>query len=198
MHPRYGALAGLQNPAFLDNALFEQSFLRELEPWRPQVGVIILEFGAFRERAFARPADFIKALDPFLSRLPAGWQFAVEIRNADFLTPAYFDFLRAHHVTHVFNAWARMPEIADQMALPGSQTTDLIVARALLRRGWPYEDAVRIFSPYDQVREVNHPVRAALKELVHVARVNGRPAFIYVNNRLEGNSPGTIVVVTEE
>jgi len=74
----------------------------------------------------------------------------------------------------------------------------LIVARALLRRGRPYEDAVRMFSPYDQVRDVNEPVRKGLKELIHTARVNGRPAFIYVNNRLEGNSPGTIVVVTDE
>jgi hypothetical protein len=30
-----------------------------------------------------------------------------------------------------------------------------------------------------------------------IARVDGRPAFIFVNNRLEGNAPGTIVSITD-
>ena len=198
VHPRYGALAGLENPTFLDAVLFEAAFLRTLSPYQQQVGVLIFEFGTFRERTFGSAGDFVRALDPFLARLPDGWRYAVEIRNAEFLTPRYFDCLRAHGVTHVFNAWARMPEIGEQMAMPGSRTADMVVARALLRRGRPYEDAVRKFSPYSEIQEVNEPVRKALREMVIEAQVEGRPAFIYVNNRLEGNSPGTIVVVTEE
>jgi hypothetical protein len=83
------------------------------------------------------------------------------------------------------------------MAIPGSRTSDLIVARALLRRGRPYEEAVRLFSPYDRVQEVNEPVRGALRELIDIALVDGQPALIFVNNRLEGNSPGTVVAITE-
>jgi uncharacterized protein YecE (DUF72 family) len=192
VHPRYGALAGLENPAFLDSVLLDQSFVRVLEPWRKQVGVLIFEFGTMRQRSFD-----IKMLDAFLSRLPTGWMYALEIRNAEFLTPEYFACLRAHGVTHVYNAWSRMPEIADQIAIPDSQTTELIVARALLRRGRPYEEAVRQFSPYDRIQEINEPVRRGLRELIEIARVDGRPAFIYVNNRLEGNSPGTVVAITE-
>ncbi len=83
------------------------------------------------------------------------------------------------------------------MAIPESRTADAIVARALLKRGRPYEEAVRIFSPYDRVQEVNEPVRRGLRELIDIAIVDGRPAFIFVNNRLEGNSPGTIVAITD-
>jgi uncharacterized protein YecE (DUF72 family) len=197
VQPRYGALAGLENPTFLDGGLLDQAFLRALEPYRQQVGILIFEFGTMRHRAFETAAEFIKVLDAFLSRLPAGWNYAVEIRNADFLSAEYFACLRAHNVTHVYNAWTRMPEIADQVAIPDSLTTDLIVARALLRRGRPYEEAVRQFSPYDRIQEVNEPVRRGLRELLDIARVDGRPAFIYVNNRLEGNSPGTVVSITE-
>ncbi len=196
VQPRYGALAGLQNHTFLDAGLFNQAFLGVLEPWREQVGVIVFEFGTFRQRDFAGPADFVRALDPFLSGLAAGWRFGVEIRNADYLVPRYFDCLRAHDVAHVYNAWTRMPEIADQMAIQGSRTSDLIVARALLRRNRPYEEAVRMFEPYTKVQDVNEPVRKALRELVHVALVDGNPAFLFVNNRLEGNSPGTMVAIT--
>jgi uncharacterized protein YecE (DUF72 family) len=197
VQPRYRALAGLANPTFLDAGLFDQSFLRVLEPWRAQVGVLIFEFGTFRQRSFADAREFVQALDPFLERLPATFRYAVEIRNADFLQPVYFDCLRAHGVSHVFNAWTRMPEIGEQFAMEGSRTSDLIVARALLKRGRPYEEAVRTFQPYTHVQEVNEPVRKALRELVDVAIVDGNPAFIFVNNRLEGNSPGTIVAITD-
>jgi uncharacterized protein YecE (DUF72 family) len=194
VHPRYGALAGRENPTFLDAALFEQAFLRALEPYRKQTGVLIFEFGTLKDRDLS---DFVQALAGFLARLPAGWMYAVEVRNAEFLKPDYFACLRAHNVTHVYNAWTRMPEIADQIAIPDSQTSELLVARALLRRGRPYEDAVRQFAPYDRVQEVNDPVRAGLRELIDIARVDGRPAFLFVNNRLEGNSPGTIVSITD-
>ncbi len=118
VHPRYGALAGLENPTFLDAGLFEQAFLRVLEPYREQVGVLIFEFGTFRQKSFANAEEFAEALEPFLERLPAGWRYAVEIRNAEFLRPEYFDCLRAHNVAHVYNAWTRMPEIAEQLAIP--------------------------------------------------------------------------------
>jgi uncharacterized protein YecE (DUF72 family) len=194
VHPRYGALAGRENPTFLDAGLLEMSFLRALEPYRAQTGVLIFEFGTQRTMELA---EFVRALDGFLERLPAGWRYAVEIRNAEFLRPDYFACLRAHGVTHVYNAWARMPDIGEQMRMPGSRTAETLVARALLRKGRPYEEAVREFAPYERVQDVNEPVRGALRELIDVALVEGRPAFLFVNNRLEGNSPGTIVAITE-
>lgn len=197
VHPRYGALAGLANPTFLDSGLFEQAFLRALEPYREQVGVLIFEFGTFARGSFESASDFVRVLDPFLDALPAGWRYAVEIRNADFLQPRYFDCLRAHDVTHVFNSWTRMPAIPEQLAIRESQTTDLLVARALLRSGRAYEDAVKMFSPYTHVQEVNESARHGLREIVDIAIVDGRPAFVFVNNRLEGNSPGTIVAITD-
>jgi len=197
VHPRYGALAGLENPTFLDADLFEQAFLKVIEPWRRQVGVLIFEFGTFRQKSFETVGQFAARLDAFLDRLPADWRYAVEVRNAEFLAPLYFDCLRAHNVTHVYNAWTRMPEIAEQLVIPGSRTSDMIVTRALLRRGRPYEDAVQMFSPYDRVQDVNEPVRRGLRELIDVALVDGHPAFVFVNNRLEGNSPGTIIAITE-
>jgi hypothetical protein len=197
VHPRYGALAGLANPTFLDSGLLEQAFLRALEPYRRQVGVLIFEFGTFASKLFATAADFVEVLDPFLASLPAGWRYAVEIRNAESLDPRFFDCLRAHNVAQVYNAWTRMPGIREQLAIPQSRTADIIVARALLSRGRPYEDAVRMFSPYAQVQEVNEEARTGLREIVDVAMVDGMPAFIVANNRLEGNSPATIVAITD-
>jgi hypothetical protein len=55
VHPRYGALAGLENPTFLDAALLEEAFLHPLEPYRKQAGVLIFEFGALRHGRLGTP-----------------------------------------------------------------------------------------------------------------------------------------------
>ena len=197
VHPRYGALAGLENPAFLDYALLDQSFLKPLTPWKDRVGVLIFEFGTSHQKTPKDAARFIEKLDRFLDRLPGGWRYAVEIRTSEFLCDSYFDCLRAHDVTHVYNAWARMPEIGEQLLMAKSRTSDLIVARALLRKGRPYEEAVQAFSPYTHVQDINLPVRRSLRDLIGAALVDGTPAFLFVNNRLEGNSPGTIIAITD-
>jgi uncharacterized protein YecE (DUF72 family) len=172
--------------------LLADAFLRPLAEYHRRTGVLIFEFGTMHLKA----GEFLPRLDSFLSELPVGFRYAVEIRNADFLGPRYFDCLRAHNVAHVFNAWARMPEIREQMAMPGSITADALVARALLPQGRAYEDAVRLFAPYTKVQDVNEPVRLALRELVGIALADDIPAFIFVNNRLEGNSPATMVAIT--
>jgi hypothetical protein len=59
----------------------------------------------------------------------------VEIRDPDYLVKDYFSCLRSHGVAHVYNAWAKMPELQHQMAIPDSMTADFLVSRALLRQG---------------------------------------------------------------
>lgn len=142
--------------------------------------------------------DFLEMLAPFLARLPNGFRYAVEIRNPDYLIPQYFALLSDHNVAHVYNSWTRMPSLQEQIAIPDSRTADFLVTRALLRPGRPYKEAVRAFSPYSEIRDPNPEVRAALREIVEISRTERRTSFLYVNNRLEGNSPGTIVHITDD
>ena len=119
----------------------------------------------------------------------------MEIRNEEFLTPMYFAVLREHEVAHVFNSWTRMPAIGDQLDLPGSVSAPFIVARALLRPGRTYDEAVDAFAPYDRIREPNPELRRDLVRLIQTA-VNARiPAYLLVNNRAEGSSPLTVAEV---
>ncbi len=194
-HARYGVRAGRPNSSFLDPRLFDRMFARPLSAFGDRVATLILEFGTFPKRTFARPDDFLRRLDPFLASLPGGFRYAVEVRNPEFLGTEYFDALSRHNVAHVFSAWTRMPEIGDQMALPGAFSADFTVARALLRRGRAYEDAVSTFQPYERVQEPNEPVRLALKTLAERARTLRRSTYLFINNRLEGNAPGTIEAV---
>ena len=72
------------------------------------------------------------------------------------------------------------------------------MVRALLRQGRAYEDAVQQFSPYDKVRDENPEARESLRKLIQRMREERRAAYIFVNNRLEGNAPETIRAVIEE
>jgi uncharacterized protein YecE (DUF72 family) len=194
-HARYGKRAGRANENFLDAGLFDRLFSRRLEPFRDQVGPLIFEFGTFNKRTFPKPTDFMTRLDPFLAALPDGFRYAVELRNQDYLSPAYFELLASHNVAHVFNAWTRMPSLTDQVQLPGVFTADFAVVRALLRRGRDYANAVKTFEPYAEIRESVETARAGMKDIVDQSLTREKPAYLYVNNRLEGDAPSTIEAV---
>jgi uncharacterized protein YecE (DUF72 family) len=194
-HPRYGAQGGTANRSFLDAELLVESFLKPLEPYRGRVRTLIFEFGALAQSSYANVREFAADLDRFLGSLPRSFRYSVEIRNPEFLAPDYFACLARHGVAHVFNAWTRMPELGTQLAMPDAFTTDFTVCRALLRRGRAYADAVKLFSPYEELQDPNPEGRQAIRDLIEWAQANRRAAFIYVNNRFEGNAPRTVEAI---
>jgi uncharacterized protein YecE (DUF72 family) len=196
-HPRYAGRSGVRNPHFLNADVLLNNFLGLLLPYRQRVPVVLFEFGTFSQRSFESANPFVEALSSFLGRLPDSFRYAVEIRNPEFLDPSYFAVLRQHRIAHVFNAWTRMPEIGMQMQRADAFTTDFTVARALLRAGRPYEEAVRLFSPYQAIQNPNPEVRNALHQLLIRAKQRSEPTYIFVNNRLEGNAPSTVEAIIE-
>jgi hypothetical protein len=77
-------------------------------------------------------------------------------------------------------------------------TADFTVARALLRPGRKYEEAVRLFAPYTLIRDPIEEVREALRSLLWRAKNRHEPTYLFVNNRLEGFAPGTIAAVIDQ
>lgn len=202
--PRHRDRGGTINENFLNAELFKSAFLASCAPYRDKIGVLIFEFSHFHPRDFDRGRDFVEMLDRFLGSLPKDWQYGVEVRNRSLLQPAYFEALRRHGVTHVFNNWQRMPSVAEQMGVADSLTCDAFAAaRFLLKPGRKYDQAVEAFSPYNTTREVNHEAREAAAELMRMRRKaadRGRvkPSFVFINNRLEGNALNTVVAILEK
>jgi uncharacterized protein YecE (DUF72 family) len=197
---RFGEKAGQRNEDYLNADLFTASFLKPCEEIREKVGVLMFEFSRFWPDDYAYGREFVEDLDGFLGRLPKGWPYAVEMRNRYWLRDRYFDCLARHGVAHVFNSWNAMPSVAEQLALPGSRASpDLVAARFLLKPGRTYEEAVRQFQPYEQVKEANQEARQAGAALIaEGAQYAGRrKTYIYVNNRLEGNALETISAMLE-
>ncbi len=194
-HARYGPRGGMANENFLNAEIFRAAFAEFLEPYAARVAVLIFEFGSF---ARLNVDEFLSQLDAFLAQLPRGFRYAVEVRNPEIPGPAYFNLLASHGVAHVLNAWTRMPELSTQIAMPGVFSSSFTVVRALLREGRPYEAAVEKFSPYERVQDPNPQGREAIRTVIEKSRKQRIPAFIFINNRFEGNAPGTMEAIVDE
>ena len=197
--PRFARRAGQTNPHFLDAELFKTAFLTPCEPYQDNVGMVIFEFARFRPDDFERGRDFVAALDAFLTELPQGWRYGVELRNRAFLQPDYFAMLSAHGVAHVFNSWEGMPSVGEQLDMEGSVTAaEFLGARFLLKPGRRYEEAVKLFSPYDRIKEIYPEGRQAGARLLKMAIGKKMKAFVYLNNRFEGNALETLLAMIAE
>ena len=197
---RFGQRAGKANENFLNAGLFATRFLEPCEAIRPKVGLVMFEFSRFHPADYAHGRDFVSALDRFLAALPPGWPYGIEMRNRAWLQPEYFACLARHRVAHVFNSWAAMPSVGEQMRLPGSRPNpELVAARFLLKPGRDYETAVRAFAPYQAVKEEYPEARrdggALMVEGQHATP--RRQTYLFVNNRLEGNALHTIAAMLE-
>lgn len=188
--------AGHRNDDFLNADLFLDTIYDVYrDHFGGHTGPFVFEFQAIPRSARLDGSAFADQLDRFFGRLPRGAPYAVEMRNADLLTPAYFAVLREHGVAHVFNSWTHMPSIGEQLDLPDSFTAPFTVCRALLRPGRADADARAALEPFDRVRSVETAVRRDLVRLAKATIERDGDAYIVVNNRLEGCAPLTIEAV---
>ena len=190
--------AGQPNPDFLNADLFLESVWGPLrDHFATHTGPLLFEFQAIAREDKVAPLEFAEQLDRFFAKLPKHGRYGVEVRNPEFLIPAYFAVLREHDVAHVLSSWTRMPSIGMQLDLPGAVTAGFLVVRALLRPGRLYADAVDAFQPYDQIRDPNPELRSDLVRVVETAEKLRIPAYVLVNNRAEGSAPRTIAAVAQ-
>lgn len=195
--PGYPDRAGQRNPDFLNADLFLETVLEPYQRYFGEhTGPFVFEFSPMPWREMG-PDEFNAALDAFLRQLPPEREYAVEIRNEELLTPAYFAILRRHGVAHTFTYWTRMPTIGAQLDLSGSLTAPFTVARALVRPGRGYDESVELFKPFDRIRDPSPEARDDLLRLVALGTV-GQRVYLLVGNRLEGCSPRTILAIAEQ
>lgn len=194
--PRYGAKAGKRNPRFLDSGVFREMVLAPAqEGLGSNLGPFLFEF----QRWGMEPSDFLDALDRFLGSLPAGPQYATEVRNSAILGPRYLSILRTHNVSHVYNHWTAMPPLAEQhRLLDDTFTAPHVVIRLLTPLGLAHATAVERYAPYNKIIATQPRMRQDTTALVRQAMAQGTQAYVLVNNRAEGCSPLTIQALTAD
>jgi len=113
--------AGQINPDFLNPDVFLEAVYEPYQRWfADHAGPFVFEFQAIGRQSGVGPEDFAGRLDEFFTALPREGQYAVEVRNEEFLTPMYFAVLREHGVAHVFSSWTRMPSPSSAESSPST------------------------------------------------------------------------------
>lgn len=179
-----------------------------LEGLGSRAGVILFQFpplGPPYARTALRFADHLARFLEGLPVLPAdaqgrGPRYAVEIRNREFLGPAYAATLGARGVVHCLNVHPRMPSLAAQsrLILDGhavagiSSRPPLTVVRWMLHPAREYASAREEFAPFDQLAAPDPDSRSAVAAEVAAALARQDEVIVIANNKAEGSAPLTL------
>lgn len=190
---RQGDRGGKDNPNFLNVEAFKTFVLGPAEEgFSDHLGPFVFEFRRDWSPTPESRARFRGRLDAFLSALPRGYRYAVEIRTAEYLDAEYLAMLRSHGAAHVLNWWTYMPQLSRQFEVPGLAEADFLISRILVAPGREYADAVKMFTPYDKIQEEHPEMRADAAKIARFAEEKRKDFFLIVNNRAEGSAPYTI------
>ena len=114
----------------------------------------------------------------------------MEVRNPNYLTPEFFDFLREYELAYVFLDGYYMPPIADVFEHCDTFTSDVSVIRLQGSGREEMEDRTRRVW-----NEIIEPKPGGIKAAASIVRANmkrGVRTFVNVNNHYEGSAPLTI------
>jgi len=186
---RYQEFANKPNEHFLSTDLL-QRFLDALAPLGKKLGPIMFQFEYLNKQKMPSLAAFLDKLHEFFSLAPAGYHYAIETRNPNYLKSAFFDFLREHGVGYVFMDGYYMPGIGQVSKANDAVTAPFSVIR--LQGGGREEIEERTGQAWDKIVE---PRDEGLGAVVAIVRRNVGlriVTFVSANNHYEGSAPLTI------
>jgi uncharacterized protein YecE (DUF72 family) len=200
--------AEADNPSFLDAALARECFVEPaMRGLGERAGPLVFQLSPLPWRMTRGEAAHatIDRIAAFISALPREVDghrpvYAVELRNAELLTPRLVRALREAGARLCLGIHARMPPAARQSAALRAMDAEPdegddwrlkgpLVVRWSLHAGLKYDDAKNRYAPFDRLLDADIPTRGTLAHLIHVAIKSAQPAYVIVNNKAEGSAP---------
>jgi uncharacterized protein YecE (DUF72 family) len=196
-HPRYGNHRGQINAQYLDPAYASDQVVAPFATGLgDRAGPLLFQFAPQPMELLGGPARFADDLHAFLSALPRGVLYAVEVRNAALVTPAYARALADAGAIHCINLIPGMPPPLAQWRITASDAAPAVLVRWMLARHMDYARAEEAYRPFGAIVDAD-PV--AVQSIAHLVRsAPARPAYVIVNNKAEGSAPLSIVRLAEE
>jgi uncharacterized protein YecE (DUF72 family) len=193
--PASAAFAGKPNPHFLDNGLLLQ-FLDRLSPLGPKLGPVMFQFEYLNRQKMASKEAFFDRFGEFIGRAPAGFQYAVEIRNPNYFSPAFFDFLKRLNLGFVYLDGYYMPPIGQVFDRFRPHTAGFQVIR--LHGGDRLEIEGETGEVWDRIVAPKPEGIAAASRIIRANARNRVLTFVNLNNHYEGSAPLSIGRLLEE
>jgi uncharacterized protein YecE (DUF72 family) len=187
--PQHAAFAGKPNPAFLDHDLLSR-FLDALSPLKSKLGPVMFQFEYLNKQKMPTKELFFERFGKFIDAAPKGYQYSVEIRNPNYLSTAFFDFLKEHKLGFVYLDGYYMPPIGQVFDKFKPETASFQVIR--LHGG----DRLEIEGETGEVwNKVVAPKPTGIKSAAKIVRANAKKrvlTYLNLNNHFEGSAPLSI------
>src|SRR6185437_1754628 len=195
------------NPHFLDPAIATREFVVPcLEGLGGKAGPLVFQVSPLPRGVVEEAPLLVERLGAFFAALPQALGrrrpcYALELRNAELLTPRLMRMLRDVGVRYCVGLHDRMPEVERQelalKALDGETPGDLVV-RWNLHRGFLYQAAKQRYEPFDKLVDEDPETRRILARMAAQAFGAKRKVWITANNKAEGSAPLSLVKLAEE
>lgn len=195
-HARYGKHRGEINERFFDPAYATDVVVAPfVEGLGETAGPLVFQVAPQPMANFGGPKGFAERLHRFLSALPRGPLYSVEVRNAKLITKQYAEALNDVGAAHCINVMPSMPSALDQWKLTERENTPALVARWMLAPHLQYESAVSTYEPFHELVDPDPVARRGLSHVVDLAQKKRVPSWIIVNNKAEGCAPESVIAL---
>jgi uncharacterized protein YecE (DUF72 family) len=199
---------GMQpNPAFLDPVLAAQDFVQPaLDGLGAKVGALVFQLSPLPAPMLSQMPELLQRLRRMLLALPAlhpsapDGVIAVEVRNPEFLTPAFADVLREAGATYCLGLHPKMPPIGEQLPMLRALWPGPLVCRWNLNRlhgAYGYEEAKQLYEPFDKLVDPDPETRETLARVIAGTTGAGHPAYVTINNKAEGSAPLSVLALAQ-
>lgn len=193
------------NPAFLDPVLAISEFVQPaLDGLGQRIGALVFQLSPLPAPFLRDLPDLFQRLSRLLAALPElrplapDGVIAVEVRNAELLTPDFVRVLKAAGATYCLGVHPRLPPVHDQLPLLRALWPGPLVCRWNLnaRHGAQgYEDAKGLYEPFDRLVDPDLDTRATLVKVMAATAAAGQNVYVTINNKAEGSAPQSVLAL---
>lgn len=192
---QYHTFANLPNPNFLNHDLLRK-FLESLQPMGSKLGSIVFQFEYLNKQKMSSLNLLLDYLSEFFSSAPKEFDYALELRNPNYLTEDLNRFLREMTLSPVLIDGYYMPPLTEVAG-----KIDLSAGKSLiLRLQGPDRQGIekqsrnkwnKIIAPQDAgIDTVAGIIKGQIKK--------GKKVIVNINNHYEGCAPLTIERIMEK
>lgn len=195
------------NPHFLDAAIATREFIVPcLEGLGEKAGPLVFQVSPLPRGLVEEAATLIERLASFFAALPRELGrhrplYALELRNAELLTPRLMKMLAAAGVRYCVGLHDRMPEAERQevaLDVLDAEGPGPLVVRWNLHRGFLYQAARQRYEPFDRLVDEDPETRMVLARMAARAFGAGQKVWITANNKAEGSAPLSLLELARE
>ncbi|ASK33309.1 hypothetical protein CEK62_02350 [Alcanivorax sp. N3-2A] len=169
-----------------------------------KLGALVFQISPLPGHWLGETARLIEHLHALLrgiaDRTTGAATLAVEVRDPQWLTPAFVAALKDTGATYCLGLHAKMPPISEQLPVLRALWPGPLVCRwnlNLKNGAFGYERARDQYSPFNKMVDPDPDTRAGLARVIAGTVGAGQPAYVTLSNKAEGSSPLSAVALAE-